>query len=341
MLRRNYKAYILLCVFLILSLVLLTACGGGQPQKQEQKPAGLQPLKVTFAGSSPGGVWYMVMNGISECITRSYPGSAITVIPGEGVSNVNRVNGKEAQLGLSHSAIAASAVAGNEPFKEKLNNVSAIASLYPSVLQVVVTKKLGVTSFDEIMQRKIKVRLSVDSPGSTGELAFKRLITEYGVTYEDMKKWGAEIVFKGMGDSSDMLADGRIDGFSTMTLAPASPVAEAAVNKELVILDMNPDIIKKVSEKYGYGTDKVPAGTYKFQTNDLVTVSSYTVIIVPKDGSDEVAYSTAKALKENLDYLKSVHVALKELTVEKMIRNVGAPLHKGAEKYYKEIGVIK
>ena len=304
-------------------------------------PAGRQPLKATFAGSSPGGVWYMVMSGVTEAISKSFPGSSITVIPGEGVSNLTRVARNQAQIGLTHSAVAAAAIMGKDPFKERFENVATIASLYPSLLQFVVTKKSGVRSIDEIVAKKPRIRISVDSPGSTGELAFKRMIAEYGLTYEAIRKWGGEVLFKNMGDSSDMVSDGRLDGFSTMTLSPASPLQEASLNNELVLLPIKQTVIDQLVQKYGYGRGVIAPKTYKFSAAEVPSITSYTVVIVSRDAPEALGYSVALSIRENLDYLKSVHVAMKDLTAAKLIQNLGAPLHRGAERYYREIGLLK
>ena len=334
----------LIGILLILVMIALTGCGNQNTKpeaKSDTKSASAQPLQVTFAGSSPGGVWYMVMGGVTETINRSYPGSSVTVIPGDGVSNITRVADGQAQIGLTHSAIAAAAVAGNDPFKTKIDNIASVASLYPSQLQFVVTKKSGITSIEDIKNKKMKIRVSVDSPGSTGELAFKRMINEYGFTYDDLKSWGGQVIFKNMGDSSDMMSDGLLDGMSTMTLYPASPIEEVSVNVDLVLLPIKKEVCEGLAKKFGYGTDNIPKNTYKFQTLDASTISSYTIIVVPKNAPDELAYAIAKSIKENLDYLKSVHVAMKPLTPEQLIQNLGAPLHPGAQKYYKEVGILK
>ena len=161
-----------------LPLVAGLVCAAFFSQAAYGAPAGRQSLRATFAGSSPGGVWYMVMSGVTEAIGKSFPGSSITVIPGEGVSNLTRVAKNQAQIGLTHSAIAAAAIMGKDPFKEKFENVATVASLYPSLLQFVVTKKSGIKSFDDLVAKKPRIRISVDAPGSTSELAFKRVIAE-------------------------------------------------------------------------------------------------------------------------------------------------------------------
>ena len=151
----------LLCCLLAVFVLLCSACGDpAANQAQADIPTDTDPaevkLNLNFAGSSPGGVWYMVMSGVTECLSRTYENSAVTVIPGEGVSNLVRIANGESDIGLTHSAIAAAAVEGLDPFEEVYENVSAVASLYPSQLQFIVTKASGITSFEQIRDNQMK-----------------------------------------------------------------------------------------------------------------------------------------------------------------------------------------
>lgn len=299
------------------------------------------PLKVTFIGGSSSGIWYMVLNGVTICINKSFPGSVVTVVPGSGLANITRINSHQADGSLVNSTISAWALEGHEPFKEKLTNIASVASLYPSQFQMVVDKKLGVKSLDEIISKKMKIRLSVDTPGSNATLTFNRILHEYGVTVDDFEKWGGKIINKNMDDSAAMFADGSIDGFCLLTLYPAAPIQEAAVNREIVMLPIKESIMDTLVEKYGYSRSTIPSNAYKFSTKDIPTLASYTVVLVPKDGDDEIAYKIARSIHENLGYLRTIHSALKDLTPEELAQNLGVPLHPGAKKYYQEAGILK
>jgi TRAP transporter TAXI family solute receptor len=332
----NSSRLFLVLLLLLLLLVVLTACG-----KKEQPAADTQPLKITFAGGSPSGFWYMVSNGVAECINRSYPGSVVTVVPGSGVGNITRINNRQVDLGLTSSNTTVDAMAGSEPFNEKLTNIAAVASLYPTSIQIVVSKELDITSVEDIFARKMKIRLSADQAGSNTELVLRRLLAEYGLTYKDIKEWGGEIIFKDMTDSSTMLSDGLIDGFMISSLYPAPTIQEIAVSKELVLLSVNPAMVEKFSQKYGYTRGIIPANTYSFNDRDITTLNANALILMPGETQDEVAYKVTRSIVENLEYLKTVHSALGGLTPDKLVQGTGIPLHKGAEKYYREIGVIK
>jgi TRAP-type uncharacterized transport system substrate-binding protein len=97
------KKHYLLLVILFLSMMLMLVILACTKKEQPAKPAGAEPLKVTFAGGEPSGVWYMLLNGVIECVNRSYPGSVVTIIPGSGITNIIRINSKEADLSLSGS----------------------------------------------------------------------------------------------------------------------------------------------------------------------------------------------------------------------------------------------
>lgn len=336
--KKNFRLPIVLCLLLLLA-VFTAACG-----KQNQpaiQAVDSQPLKLTFGGGSAGSTWSLITNGVSECVNKSYPGSNVTVVPGSSVSNVVRVNSSQLDLSLASNCVNVSASAGTAPFNEKLDNLATLASLYPSYFQLVVDKKLGVTSMDEIIDRKMKIRISADQVGSASEEAFKQMLGEYGVTYDDITSWGGEIVNKTRAESSDMLTDGLIDGFLNISLYPIPNIQEAAVNKDLVLISINPTVVDNLCKKYGYRQGAVPAHTYTFNDKDVNTFASDTVVIIPKNAPDEIGYKAARSIHQNLDYLRTVHIALKDLSPEELTQNLVLPLHKGAEKYYREAGIMK
>jgi hypothetical protein len=140
---------------------------------------------------------------------------------------------------MTHNILAYAAKNGADPYEEKLDNMASIASFYSSSFQVVVDESLGITTFDEIIDNRMKIRLSIDKPGSSCQVLFLRMLEEYGVTVEDMEEWGCEIYFKNFADSSSMMSDGVVDGFGVNTLAPAPPIVETSLGKDLVLLEMN------------------------------------------------------------------------------------------------------
>jgi TRAP transporter TAXI family solute receptor len=332
----NIKGTKLGCLLLMFCLPLLAACGGASPPA-----AAAETLNIYLVGATPagGGVWDLVGAGLAEAIMRSNKGSSVTVTPGGGVSDVPVVNSGEAELGLTHSVIAAAGTKGLAPFAESYDNIAGVAALYPSHLQIIVNPDLGLASLQDLKDKKLKIRIAVGDPGSTGELATRRALEGYGITYEDIAAWGGKVEFKDMGEAAVMYGDGIVDCFTLLTLAPAGPLQEVATNRKVAMLPLSYEVIKHMEGKYGYSREVLPAGVYKFLTGDVPTAGSYAVLIAGKDRPEQEIYQVTKGLLENIDYIRSLHNNLKDLEPKNMLET-GIELHPGARRAFEEAGVL-
>ena len=338
--KKNRFSFIILLICISL---LLMSCNNQNTSPTSNNPSGQfdsSPVDTTLLISSPGSVWYMIGNGISECLSFSYKGSIVQLTPGNTHSNVIRLNAGDTQFALLHNNVASEGFKGMGAFDTKNDQIRSIASFYPSVLQMVVLESVGAGSLNDIIENKVRVRLSVGNSGGATSEALERMLMLYGLTYDDMIDWGCTILNKGQSDSSKMLADGMIDGYLILTLAPSPSIVEASINKKLVLVDFDKDMIARLSEEHGYNVRSIPAGTYDFMTEDVVTVSNTTILGASANTPDEVVYKTVKSIHENLDYMKSIHVALKDMTFDSMVQDLGIPMHPGAEMYYREMGLL-
>nr|MDQ2703812.1 TAXI family TRAP transporter solute-binding subunit [Pseudomonadota bacterium] len=85
----------------------------------------------------------------------------------------------------------------------------------------------------------------------------------------------------------------------------------------------------------------IPAGTYDGQTEDVSTAAVGNMLVTHSDVSDETAYQMTKQLFENLDRMVAAHAAAQAIKPEAATEGMPVPLHPGAERYYKEKGIIK
>ena len=322
----------ILLISLLVMLLLISALGTFSSMAQTQ---------IKFVGSSPGGSWYMVMTGVAEVIKRSIPDVMITVAPGEGATNPVIVGSKQAELGLTHNVTAASIVKGLAPYEGigALPDVRTICAVYGSTYQFIVREDTGLKSVQDIIDNKYGMKLSVSDPGSGDELASSRYFEEYGISYNDIESWGGKIHYKNYSESSSMIKDRLIDGFAIQTLHPSASVTAIEQDIDLTMLTLAPEVLKALNEKYGYGLTTIPAGTYSFLKEDYPTTITSTVIVTHVDVPEELVYNITKAIAENLEYMRNVHVALKGMTVKSMMTGTGAPLHDGAKRYYEEQGL--
>jgi len=295
--------------------------------------------RIKFIGSSPGGTWYMVMNGVAEVIRKSMPDVLITVSPGEGATNPIVVANKEAELGLTHNVEGYAAMKGTDPFDKPLPNLRGICTIYGSTYQFVVRKDTGLKSVQDFIDKKYPLKFSVQAPGSGNESTNSRYFKEYGISYEDVESWGGKIYFKEMSESSSMLRDGLIDGFGLQTLHPSSAVTSIAHDVDLELLPLDPEVLKAMNENYELGLATIPAGTYSFLKEDYPTTITSTILVTYEEVSEELVYNITKAIHENLDYMRKIHVSLSNMSLESMSTDTGAPLHEGAKRYYEEQGI--
>ncbi|WP_156288617.1 TAXI family TRAP transporter solute-binding subunit [Oceanobacillus salinisoli] len=336
--KRNIK----LSILVVVGFVILAACG-----KEEGTPSdisvdtGNDPIQTTIMGGRTGGAWSVFTEGVAESIRRENDGSIVTVEPGGIIENPLNVGTNKTPYGLSYAMTAYAAYSGEEPYDQAFEDIRAISVVIPSnYYQFIVRSDVEYNSIDEIMEKQLPVRLAVDQKGSAGEIITRNILQEYGVTYDDIISWGGSVDHLGDSKAFELMADKRIDATGDAVSVPSSSIIEAATTNDLKLFGLNPDIIASVSENLGMEAGIIKAGSYDFLEEDIATVNTPAIFIVNKDVPEEEVYLVTKSIYENLDYLGTVHEEFKNLTVEKMAEVGNVPLHPGAEKFFKETGLI-
>jgi len=323
----------------MLLVVILILCSISEVSSTEQYPL---VLKWYFAGSNPGGAggWDMIGIGLSDIIMRSIPGSVVTVIPAEGFSTPIMVSNKEAELALGSSLSAEAASRGTEPYDKVYPNIATVCFLYANALQIVVNTEFEIESLADIKENEIPIRLSVGGPGSGSERDMLRIFKFLGFSYEDIESWGGKVVYKDMSEAASMLGDNLIDAFVLQTVVPAAALQEIEVRKDIKMLSLDDEVVQAMYEEYGIGRTVISKDSYDFLEKDILTTSNNIHLITNSLLPEEEIYHVTRSIVENIDYVHSIHSRLSGLTKEKLAE-VGFPLHQGAEKYYKEQGLIK
>lgn len=347
MFSKNQKLLVVGLVVLLLASFLV-GCGGKEPsqdpvqgdQGKEAKSI-LSDIYLVGATQGGGGVWDMVGTGLANVIQKNVPDCRITFVPGEGLANVKTIHKGEGDIGFMHSTMAFAASKGKEPFDAVYDNVRALFSVYDPSMQFVVLKSFPIDSLEELAEKKPAIRLAVGDPGSITELASRALLEEYGITYKDIESWGGKVLYKSMGEASDMMGDRLIDAISITGTAPMGALQEVATSQDLKMLSVSQEVVDRIVERYGFSPAVVPKDAYPFLEADVPTFSFRVIIGTPADTPEDDIYQIVKAVGENLDYMHNVHTNLQGLSLEYMAEGTGVSLHPGAEKYYREVGAIK
>lgn len=331
------------CLLLWITFFSFTGCSDQKATVDNSPTADVKetPMNLTFLGTSATGPGLITMNGLAECVNKNYPNSIITIVPGNLGTNVTRINNSEADVAMTDNVFVLAGTNGKAPFNQKMDNLAALAYLQRTSFQIIVNSKLEIDSFDEIIQNKMKLRISSGLAGGAWPVFLKNLLAEYGLTIDDMTDWGCEILYQGIDDSAQMLGDDRIDVMIAGVFVPTPTIQELSRNKDIKLLKLDPAVMKKMCEKHGYYQSVITVNTYDFLTEDINCINTNAILIVPKDSPDESVYKITQSIDENLDYLRTVHASFSDISSDKLVNELDFPLHPGAEKYYREKGIIK
>ena len=303
------------------------------------------PQNLAFSTLGQGTAWYVYGATMAELLRKTLPaGSNIDVKPfSGGVGNAKLVAKNETPLGLSFTVTNRWAMQGAEGYETKLDNLRGLVGGLDSYYLIVMgTSKLNANSLKDIKDRKLPVRLYTLPVGSLGELGAKQMLKEYGITYNDIKAWGGTITHQGYKVIVDAFKDGRAD-LLIAVITPRHPsITEIATFSDVKFLNVEPDRVNGL-KALGYQPSVMPADVFKGQSQPVSTVGFPTVLITNAALPEPVAYMITKTVIDNKEALLRGHAGLAEFDPATSWKpeNVGAPLHPGAERAYREKGWLK
>jgi TRAP transporter TAXI family solute receptor len=251
------------------------------------------------------------------------------------VANVDAINSRTLESGFAQSDVAYWAYSGTGIYegKPKIDQLRAIANLYPESLHLVARKDAGIASVEDLVCK----RVSLDEPGS-GTLVDARIILDaYGISEDDFE---AEYVKPSVAVAK--MREGELDAFVIVAGYPTASVVEvcATMGCELIPID-GPKTDALLEEYHFFAKDVIPAGTYA-GVPETPTVSVGAQWVVGAEIEDDLVYSITRALwHENArKLLDDGHPRGKAITLETALDGIGIPLHPGAERFYREQGVV-
>jgi len=291
-------------------------------------------VKMILATGGTAGTYYPFGGAMAKIWNSKIPGMNVTAqATGASIENIRLMNKDEVELALVQSDNIDWAFFGKESFKEKITKMTAIAVLYPEIVHIVVRGDSPAKTFGDLKGLKV----GVGAPGSGTEANFRQLQEVYGMKKDDVKGQYLSYV-----ESADQFKDKHIDSFFLTTGIPNSALMDVANTRPIKLLSIEDPIVAKITQQYPFlAPAKIPANTYKGQTEEVKTIAVMAVLIAHPKLSEQVAYNITKALIENQADLASAHAKGKELSLQGAVKGVSIPFHPGAAKYYKEKGVLK
>ena len=331
------KHWLVALIFLVaLSLVVVGCGGGGAGGDKKAAPAKIQNINIATA--TTGGVYYPLGNAMSQLFNQKIPGIKASAGATAGTpQNILLMQKKEAEVAFAQNGVAFYAYNGKEMFKDKPTKfLRGITNLYPNVMHIVVAANSSIKSVKDFEGKKFVP----GAIGSATEINSKEILSLYGLDYKDKKNVKGE--YLGYSEAAEALKDGRVDGILIAGGLPTSSVLDAASSLKIRILSIEPAMIAKLKETMPwYYEITIPKGTYIGQTEDVKTVAVANLLICREDLSNELVYNMTKALHDNQKDLVAAHSAAKDMKLQDALKGMTVPMHPGAEKYYKEKGIMK
>ncbi|HEY1326525.1 MAG TPA: TAXI family TRAP transporter solute-binding subunit [Casimicrobiaceae bacterium] len=295
-------------------------------------PAGAQ--QVTFMTGPQGGSWIPLGGALKGLWESAIPGLHIQQTPGAGIANVRGVDENKAQIGFANSATTVDGLAGRAPYPKKVTKVCQVANLYPQYFQVVALKDANVKSFADW-----KGKTLVTQPkGNTGEILTAEVLKINGMTYQSLARANFQASYN---DAVDMMKDGHAQVFTLGTTAPASSVMDLASARDITLVPVDEKTMEALrKENPGYVKASIKAGTYPKQDKDVPAIAYSTHVIASCDLPEDVVYRMTKEMATHIKDMAAVVKSIESLTPKDMAADIGVPFHKGAAKYYKEVGAM-
>jgi len=299
---------------------------------------GAKRAAISMVTGGTAGTYFPVGGAICEVVNEALPDIEVTALTGNAsVANINLMWKHEIESGLTQNNIADWAYNGTKLYegKEKVQNLMAIASLFPEHMHIVAQKKANISKIDDMKDKKI----SVSSPGSGGEADIKAILGALGITFNDF-----EAVNLDQATSAQYMKDMLLDAFWTTIGYPGSSVMDIAQKREINLVPFSDEEVETVVAKYPYYVKaKIPGGIYKGVDEDVQTLACTAIWAVDSEVDEDIIYAVTKAMfdEENLARIHLAHAKAKNITLETALDGISIPIHPGAERFYKEVGLIK
>ena len=336
------KKFLALMMMIVMAFTV-AACGGGGDKKADNKAAAGKVDRskefITVLTGPTSGIYFPIGGAFSKVVGEmGYKTSATAT--GAPAENINAIlTGKgEMAIAMSDSVIQAVEAFGAYQGKPKAENLRAMMGLWPNVCQIVTTKDSGITKFTDLKGK----RVGVGAPNSGVELNARMMFEAHGMTYKD-----AKVDYLSYGEAIDQIKNGQCDvAFVTSGLGNAT-IKELGTAKEIVFVPVEGEALKKLTAKYPFYVEwKIPKETYGTKV-DTTTAAVMNIMLVSKNLSDDVVYDLLTGIysQKGLETIGASHATAKrEIKPETALRGIkgtSVKLHPGAEKYYKEKGMLK
>ena len=289
-------------------------------------------VNVLTGGTS--GVYYPLGVGLANLYGENIEGVRTQVQSTKAsVENLNLLQDGRGEIAFALGDSVAAAWEGVEEagFPAKLDQLRGIAAIYPNYIQIVASAESGITDFEGLAGKS----LSVGAPASGTELNARAIFGAMGMSYDDLGK----TEYLPFAESVELIKNRQLDATLQSAGLGVASIRDLASTQPITVVAVPASVAETLGAPYIAAT--IPAGTYDGQEEDVPTVAVSNYLVTHAGVTDDVAYEMTKLLFENLTELEASHQAAALIKLENALDGMPIPLHPGAERFYKEQGMIE
>lgn len=296
-------------------------------------PASAQQFVNVLTGGTAG-VYYPLGVSLGKIYGEKIPGVKTQVQATKAsVENLVLLEQGRGEIAFTLGDSLKSAWDGDEEagFKAKLGKLRTIAAIYPNYIQLVATKDSGIATLADLKGKS----LSVGAPRSGTELNTRAILTAAGMTYKDLGK----VEYLPFAESVDLMKNRQLAATLQSAGLGVASIRDLATSSDVVVVAVPKEIVDKIGPPFV--SVNIPANTYKGQDKDVPTAAVINYLVTHSGMSDDMVYQMTKLVFENLPELANAHSAAKDIKLDAAAKGSPIPLHPGAERYYREKGLLK
>lgn len=350
------KKFHIMLALLLSAILLLAACGGGDDEDETGTGGDTTPDttdeateedggdtagdvnigNLQIGTGSTGGTYYPLGGEMATVINNNiegYDGFDLSAVSsGASVDNLSMINLGEIALGMTVHLPALDALTGAGDFHGvAVENFGFMGHIYPEVMQIVTPADSGVETIADLRGKNV----NIGPPGSGTQAAARLILEAYGIGDDDYNAFE-----EGFGDAAGRVQDGNLDASFGLLGLPAGSIEELALSRDINMISITPEGLAYIEENSGYGALTIPADAYDFLDADVQAITAYAILVGSTDLiNEDLGYAITKALFENSSQIS--HSQGAHLTKENaLLGSEGLPMHPGAERYFREAGIL-
>ncbi len=290
---------------------------------------------LVMGTASSTGTFYYVGAAIGNAISENSELNVMVQATAGSNENVALVLSGDIDIGMANSDAVYAAYHGIMSYEEAGSlDVLEVAALYNSQLHVFVTEKSGITDISELKGKKV----CIGSPGTSYLFINEAILNAYGISIDDVSPY-----YMNYAEAAEALSNGDIDAAFQTGGYPIAGIQQYAATTSFRMLPIAEDVISQVTEEYPFAIPTtIPAGVYENQANEteVATLAYQTCLFTSSWVDEEKIYEFTKLMLETLDSYQETNDATRQISLETVATQY-IPFHPGAERYYREIGILE